>query len=195
MKMETQHPPSWNLVVEAVAAWAEWLMSQIRTAETEIENWILSTLRSEEIGADRASDWEGETEQGRYQEWLWDLWLDRQGRWWCQLNEMENWQGQVWEKSRVFFFLIFIYWFERERGRQRRERKTSICSIYLCIHWLILVCALTRDQTCDLGVLGRCSNQLSYPARARNWVLWAFSSRYMRDIQMGMADMQLDMQV
>ena len=32
-------------------------------------------------------------------------------------------------------------------------------------HWLILVCALTGDQTCDLDVLGQCSTQLSYPAR------------------------------
>ena len=28
------------------------------------------------------------------------------------------------------------------------------CSTYLCIHWLILVCALTGDQTHNLGVLG-----------------------------------------
>ena len=46
------------------------------------------------------------------------------------------------------------------------ERETSTCcSNYLCIHWLILIYALTRDWTCNLGVLGWCSNQLSYPAR------------------------------
>ena len=40
----------------------------------------------------------------------------------------------------------------RERGRVK-ERETSICcSIYLFIHWLILVCALTWDQTATLGV-------------------------------------------
>ena len=32
--------------------------------------------------------------------------------------------------------------------------------------WMILVCALTRDQTCKLGVLEQYSNQLSYAARA-----------------------------
>ena len=37
--------------------------------------------------------------------------------------------------------LFFNYWFFRKRG-------TSICCFtYLCIHWLILICALTRDQT------------------------------------------------
>ena len=38
---------------------------------------------------------------------------------------------------------------------------------FLCVHWLILVCALTRDQTHNLGELGKCSNQLSYLARAK----------------------------
>ena len=62
---------------------------------------------------------------------------------------------------------------ERERGRGERERdrtgqrETSICcSTYSRIQWLLLVCALTRDQTPKLGVSGQCSNQLSYPARA-----------------------------
>ena len=56
----------------------------------------------------------------------------------------------------------YIYWFEREKGREgggqrkgerrkkrerERERERLIpCSPYLCIHWLILVCALTGDQ-------------------------------------------------
>ena len=39
------------------------------------------------------------------------------------------------------------------------------CFTYLYILWLILVCALMWDRTSNLGVLGRCSNQLSYPAR------------------------------
>ena len=40
----------------------------------------------------------------------------------------------------------------RERGK---EKETLICfSTYLCIHWLILVCALTGDQTHNLGILG-----------------------------------------
>ena len=57
------------------------------------------------------------------------------------------------------FFIIF-----RER---KRERETSVCcSTHLCIHWFILACALTGDQTNNLSVSGWCSNQLSYPARA-----------------------------
>ena len=49
-----------------------------------------------------------------------------------------------------------------ERGEGERESETSICcSTYLFIHWLILVCALTRDWTCNLGVIGQHSNQLS----------------------------------
>ena len=56
-----------------------------------------------------------------------------------------------------FFFNLLIL----ERG-QERERKTLICcSTYLCIHWLTLVCTLTGDQTHNLGLLGRCSNQLT----------------------------------
>ena len=51
-------------------------------------------------------------------------------------------------------------------------RKILICSsTYLCIYWLILVCALTGDWTHNLGVLGWCSNQLSYPARASHHFL------------------------
>ena len=56
---------------------------------------------------------------------------------------------------------------ERESEREReRERHIEICSTYLCIDWLILLCALTRDPTCNLGVLGQYSNQPSYSARA-----------------------------
>ena len=47
----------------------------------------------------------------------------------------------------------------REKERQReteRERETLIyCSTYLCIHWLLLACALTRDGTCNPGVSGQ----------------------------------------
>ena len=60
-----------------------------------------------------------------------------------------------------FFFLIL------DRGRESvREKETLICcSTYLCIHLLILARTLTRDQTHNLGTLGRCSNQLSYLTR------------------------------
>ena len=67
-----------------------------------------------------------------------------------------------------FFFLFSIKFYllmrgiERERGRERE----ICCSIYLRIHWLILVCAMLGDQTCNLGVWGWCSSQLSSLARA-----------------------------
>ena len=66
---------------------------------------------------------------------------------------------------------FFFFNFRGERGRKRgrkRERETLLCcyTFYLCIHWLILVCALTRDQNRNHGMLGWCSNQLSWPARA-----------------------------
>ena len=63
-------------------------------------------------------------------------------------------------------FLVFIfnylnfYWFIWER------EWLICCSTYLCICWLILACALTGDQTCNLGVLRWHSNKLGYPARA-----------------------------
>ena len=40
------------------------------------------------------------------------------------------------------------------------------CSTYLRIRWLILACALTSDQTHNLGISGQYSNLLSYLARA-----------------------------
>ena len=50
--------------------------------------------------------------------------------------------------------------------KKEKKRETSICcSTYLCIHWLLFVCALTEDRTCNLGVSGQRSNQLSYLAR------------------------------
>ena len=53
----------------------------------------------------------------------------------------------------LFFKLIL----ERERkGQKERERETWIsCSIYFCIHWLILVYPLARDLTSNLGVSER----------------------------------------
>ena len=58
------------------------------------------------------------------------------------------------------FFIIF-----RER---KRERETSVCcSTHLCIHWLILVWALTGDRTHNLGVLGQHSDHLSCLARVK----------------------------
>ena len=53
------------------------------------------------------------------------------------------------------------------------ERETSVCcSTYLCTHWLILLCALTRYRTCNIGVSGWHFNKLSYPARPSQFFLW-----------------------
>ena len=51
--------------------------------------------------------------------------------------------------------------FFREKEREGERETLICCSTYLCTHWSIL----TGDRTHNLGVLGRCSNQLSYPAR------------------------------
>ena len=64
----------------------------------------------------------------------------------------------------VFVLCVYVCFREREEGREKIETSTC-CSTYLCIHLLIPICALTGDWTCNLGILGRCSNQLSYPAK------------------------------
>lgn len=47
-----------------------------------------------------------------------------------------------------------------------REREMPVCcSTYLCIPWLIFVCALTGDRAHNLGLSGRCSSQRSCSAR------------------------------
>ena len=54
-------------------------------------------------------------------------------------------------------------------GREaEREREITfvVLLIYAFLHRLLLVCALTGDQTHNLGVLGQYSNQLNCPARA-----------------------------
>ena len=61
-----------------------------------------------------------------------------------------------------FLFLKKMY-----RLTWERERNIGL-SAYLCIHRLLLVCALTGAWTHDPGVSGQRSNCLSYPARA--WV-------------------------
>ena len=58
---------------------------------------------------------------------------------------------------------------KREKGwgaEKEKEKRRFCCSTHLCIHWSVLVCALTRDWTLNLGILGQCSNQLSYLVRA-----------------------------
>ena len=77
----------------------------------------------------------------------------------------------------LFFSMVILLILEGDRKKagegRERERETWICcSNYLRIHLLLLVCALPRDRTCNLGVLGQCSNNLSHLARAQ----WLFSS-------------------
>ena len=65
--------------------------------------------------------------------------------------------------------LIFNFFIDLERDREEevgREKETPVCFPYSCIHWLILVCSLTRDWTHNLGLPGRLCNHLSYQARA-----------------------------
>ena len=66
-------------------------------------------------------------------------------------------------------FLNAFFKFFNFKKKLERECviKKHAHSTYLCIHWLILEYARTVDRTHNLGVLGQCSNQLSYPARAR----------------------------
>lgn len=40
------------------------------------------------------------------------------------------------------------------------ERSVIFCFPYLSVHWLILECALTRDQTHNLGLLGNALTEL-----------------------------------
>ena len=41
---------------------------------------------------------------------------------------------------------------ERERQKERERQRDIDLLFHLCVHCLILVCALTRDLTCILGV-------------------------------------------
>ena len=59
----------------------------------------------------------------------------------------------------IFKFLKIYLW--------ERERDTDLL-FHLCIRCLLLMCSLTKDGTLDLGILGWCSNQLSYPTKANN---------------------------
>ena len=76
-----------------------------------------------------------------------------------QVEDDRTWDKDIamrhredWESEYIFFKLTDF-----------RKRETSICySTYLYIHWLILVCALTWNQTRNLVISGQRSNQLSY---------------------------------
>ena len=71
------------------------------------------------------------------------MWLVKGGQRHCwEIQSLEA----IFLNSLIFFFL------EKER---KGERERLICFIiYLCIHWLILVCALTGGGTHKLVLLG-----------------------------------------
>ena len=60
----------------------------------------------------------------------------------------------------VFFKLIF-------GEREERRHRNICCSTYLCIHWLIFVCALTGEQTHNkIGISGqRLTNWATQPVQ------------------------------
>ena len=106
--------------------------------------------------------------------WEWTACLRKSHKVWFSHRQVLHVPVETyWEICTIFtqflkFFKEFLLfdWFEKER---EREREASICcSTYLYIHWLILICFLTRDETCNLGVLGQYSNQLSYLARTHS---------------------------
>lgn len=84
-----------------------------------------------------------------------------------------------------FYGLVFL---ERREGRKRERETSTCCSTFSCLHWLILVGALTPDGTHDLGVSGQYSNLLSCLARVK--VLFNLVLTYLyRDIAGQQADL------
>ena len=71
-----------------------------------------------------------------------------------------------WAFLKTYLKILFVDFRDREEGEEKEGETLICCSTYSCIHWLLLVCSLTRDQTYNLGISGQYSNQLSYLARA-----------------------------
>ena len=55
---------------------------------------------------------------------------------------------------KIFFIDLREKEREEERERERDKQTLICCSTYLCIHWLILVCAMTRGGICHFGISG-----------------------------------------
>ena len=62
-------------------------------------------------------------------------------------------------------YLLIFYSLILERRGETHTHTSICCSTYLCIYWLILVCALTRDQTHNLGISGQCSKTTELPGQ------------------------------
>ena len=103
--------------------------------------------------------------------WLLALFLSRSARCFTRV------QGEVDSAPTyltAIFSLAYQYYFnlilhillilERKEGR-KRKRHCFVVPLCLYIHWLVLMCALTRDQTCNLGILGGCSNGPTQPGQ------------------------------
>ena len=77
-------------------------------------------------------------------------------------------QRNIWVPHHPMCTPLFTDFRKRDRSRGRKEgkrdRQTDVDLLFpLHIHWLLLIWTLTRDRTCNPGVSGRCSNELSYP--------------------------------
>ena len=69
----------------------------------------------------------------------------------------------MWKRLRLHLFLKI--------DLRDRERPRFCCSTYLCIHWLILACALTGDWTHSLRLLRRCS----WPGTEAPSLFWKYT--------------------
>ena len=70
----------------------------------------------------------------------------------CAANKLGTLHNPTLLKDSMNNIIFLILERGRGLGGGERQRETLICcSTYFCIHWLILVCALTRDQTLNLG--------------------------------------------
>ena len=52
------------------------------------------------------------------------------------------------------FYLLILERKGKGGGEREKKEREFCCSTYLCIHCLILVCALSRDQTHNPSILG-----------------------------------------
>ena len=63
----------------------------------------------------------------------------------------------------LLLLLLLLYFREQKEGWGERETERHLLFYLFILHWLILVCALTRDQICNLTCLGD-----TLP----NWATW-----------------------